>query len=45
MSKVSMNIQQATGMLITTEESRKMDKMYQVRWASRITKIGKKDMK
>jgi hypothetical protein len=45
MSKVSRNVKQATGMLITTEECRKMDKMYQVRWALRITKIGKKGMK
>jgi hypothetical protein len=45
MSKVSRNVQLATGMLITTEECRKMDKMYQVSWASRITKIGKKGMK
>jgi hypothetical protein len=45
MPKVSRNVQQVTGMLVTTEECRKRDKMYQVRWASRITKIGKKGMK
>ena len=45
MSKVSRNVQQATEMLIITEECRKMDKMYPVSWASRITEIGKKGMK
>ena len=45
MSKASRDVEQAIRMLMTTEGCRKMDKEYQVRWASRITKIGKKGMK